>query len=363
MKIVRIASLILLAGLLLSMNACLAVQLETPTASQPSQANHPQFAARIQKSMVSVLTAATPVPPVKPTPTLKPKPRITKAPAKLPGEPPKPSRTLEDTDSSVKASEKRVLSGDKFNDSLYERPFTSQEMVYQPDLDINSVDFAADDDYFFITIRLHGVNETSGTLSGTYGVEFDRTLTGKGDTIILVKGPTAAWSAKGVTLFIDSNKDVGGPTPLIHDEGFKGNGYDKAVPIKGTNAAYARIDPKDKAAVQIAISRSLLVESRFLWGAWADNGLKNVKSYDYNDTMNLSTAGSPINTDADYPIKALYNLDNTCRLPYGFEQVGMSYPGMCVTGSGSAEGEDCYCTDYCMGIDGQLRCCGQWVCN
>jgi hypothetical protein len=362
MKAIRIACIVLLAALLLSMSTACQAAVENTTANKE---NHPQYSARIQKSMVGGLVVTTPAPAGTPTPTLKPSRRITKAPAKLPGEPPAPSRTLEDTDASVKASEKRVLSGDKFLESLYERPFTSQDMIYQPDLDIKTVDFASDADYFFITIRLHGLNESQGTLTGSYGVEFDRTLTGKGDAIIIVKSPAATWSIKGVQLYIDPNKDVGGPTPLIADAGFKGNGYDKSLPVKGTNIAYARIDPLDKQAVQIAISRSLLIESRFLWSAWADNGLKNVKSFDYNDTMTLGAAGSPIQTDADYPIKALYNLDNTCRLPYGFEQMNASYPGMCITTAivqDGGDGGDCYCSSLCIAGD-SVRCCGQWVCD
>jgi hypothetical protein len=358
MKAFRIASISLLAGLLLSLCAACAGAPKSPAAVQD---NHAQYSANVRKSLAASLVIANPGSFVDPTPTPKPSRRVTKAPAKLPGEPPEPSRTLEDTDASVKASEKRVLSGDKFLDSLYERPFTSEEMIYQPDLDINTVDFASDVDYFFITIRLHGLNESKKALTGSYGIEFDRSLTGKGDAILIVKSPATSWSTKNLQLYIDPNKDVGGPTPLVHDDNFKGNGYDKLVPVKGTNIAYARIDPKDPLGVQFAISRSLLTESKFLWGAWADNGLRNVKSFDYNDTMTLSAAGSPVQTDTDYPIKGLYNLDNTCRLPYGFEQTNASYPGMCITTSISQTGSDCYCTDMC-GIE-KLTCCGQWVCD
>ena len=94
----------------------------------------------------------------------------------------------------------------------------------------------------------------------------------------------------------------------------------------------ARIDPQDEAAVQIAVSRSLLGDpEQFLWGAWADNGLREVGMFDYNDTMGPGEAGSPYRGDKDYPLKGLYNLDNTCRLPYGFAQSG-NFPGMCKIG-------------------------------
>ena len=356
MKRARNVILILLAFIMLA-TACAPSANRKAGSSQ--RASLPPAANLLKPMPIKLaILAATPMPS---STALAPKP-TPKAPAKLPGDPPQPSRTLEDTDASIKASEKRVLSGDKFLESLYERPFTAQEMVYQPDLDIKTVDFGADDDYFYITIRLHGLNEGKSTLTGTYAVEFDRTLTGRGDVIVLVRNASSSWSTKNLMIYIDRNKDVGGPTPLAHDEGFKGNGYDTAVRVKTTNIAYARIDPLDKQAVQFAISRSLLTESKFLWGAWADNGLRKVGSFDYNDTMNLSTAGSPIQTDADYPIKALYNLDNTCRLPYGFEQMNASSPGMCITTSIVEAGSDCYCNDYCVQGD-KLVCCGQWVCD
>ena len=85
-------------------------------------------------------------------PTKRPK----RPPLNMPGDIPDPNRTLADSDSSIRAEEHRVLSGDNFNNNLYERPFTSREMVYQPDLDIITVDFAFDDDYFYFTINLNG---------------------------------------------------------------------------------------------------------------------------------------------------------------------------------------------------------------
>jgi hypothetical protein len=47
-------------------------------------------------------------------------------PALMPGEPPTPDRTLQDSDSSLRAYEHRVLSGDNILNNLYERPFYFQ---------------------------------------------------------------------------------------------------------------------------------------------------------------------------------------------------------------------------------------------
>jgi hypothetical protein len=137
--------------------------------------------------------------------------------------------------------------------------------------------------------------------------------------------------------------------------------------MEGDKAAFARLDPDDPISVQIAVSRNLLEDpAEFLWGAWADNGLKNVGMFDYNDAMGPSKAGSPINTDADYPLNALYNLDNTCRLPYGFEQIGVFIPGTCIMqppspeleSSGGASPPNCVCLKW--KTDGT---CGKWVCD
>jgi hypothetical protein len=59
----------------------------------------------------------------------------TKAPLMMPGEPPETERTLIDANSSIKAHENRAVLGDNFLDNIYERPFTSWDMIYQPDLD------------------------------------------------------------------------------------------------------------------------------------------------------------------------------------------------------------------------------------
>jgi len=281
------------------------------------------------------------------------------APLLMPAEPPEPERTLKDFDSSIRASENRAVSGDRFLDSQYERPFTSQEMIYQPDLDIYTVDFAYDEDFFYFTITLYGMNPDEWGLNGMYGVEFDRTKTGRGDLIVWVENPQEDWSLENVSVFTDINGDVGGPQPIVADAGFKGSGYDTRVELEGDKSAFARISPDDAVAIQIAVSRFLLDNpAEFLWGAWADNGLKNETMLDYNDAMGPGEAGSPINTDDNYPLNALYNLDNTCRLPYGFEQMGASIPGMCISQAPAIDEQTCICLKWqTNGI------CGKWVCD
>ena len=61
----------------------------------------------------------------------------------LAGEPQASVRNLEDADGSLRAYEKRALSGDAFLDNRYERSFTQADMLYLPDVDIQSVDIAS----------------------------------------------------------------------------------------------------------------------------------------------------------------------------------------------------------------------------
>lgn len=293
-------------------------------------------------------------------------PQGQRAQRQRPGEVPEPDQTLEDSDSSLRSDENRVLSGDNFLNNLYERPFTAYDMIYQPDLDIYTVDFAYDDYYFYFTITLNGKNVEEWLLTGMYGIEFDRTLTGRGDLLVLVHHPRDQWSLVNLIVFSDENADVGGPTPIVADEGFNGDGYDTKEILIGDEIAFARMSPDDDQAVQIAVSRALLGDpEEFLWGAWAGKDTIRPPMFDLNDVFGESEAGSPYSDSEDYPIKALFNLDNTCRLPYGFSRMSTGYAGMCVTSAptpmpGDDDNPDCTCTDYC--VDG-VTCCGQWICD
>jgi hypothetical protein len=264
--------------------------------------------------------------------------------AVLPGEPPEElDRTLEDSVAGYTGEDKKATQGDNILDNLYERPFTSREMDYQPDLDITTVDFGpGDDGFYYFTIRLYGMNTDGGGLKGMYAIEFDRTLTGRGDLLVTVKDPQKEWTTDGVTIYLDDNRDVGGLTPIVADAGFNGSGYDTTVEMDADSNTFARIDPKDGNAVQFAVSFPLVgAVDQFLWGAWADNGLMDPTRFDYNDSMGPTEAGSPILGNY-YPVKGLYNLDNTCRLPFGLEQTGL-VAGMCKIG---VQNEECKCLEW-----------------
>ncbi len=318
-KFIQTISILLLVAILVI--AC-GVQPEAEPQEAP-QSDQPVPEVEEEKPAETEKEESPPPPPKPEEEPLKP--------SIWPEDPPESERTLEDSDSSLRSYENRVLSGDNFLDNLYERPFTSIEMVYQPDLDIYTVDFAYDDLFFYFTITLNGFNEDEGGLKGLYGIEFDLTLNGRGDLIVITENPQEEWMIINMVVLVDEDGDVGGIVPIIADQGFEGNGYDRRVELNEDKVAFSRISPENPLAIQIAVSRALLDNpDEFLWGAWADNGLKEFALFDYNDTMGQSEAGSPFRDNEDYPIDALYSVDNTCRLPYGFGQGSKSVPGICI---------------------------------
>jgi len=282
-------------------------------------------------------------------------PEATEVPKLMPAEfPPEAERILEDVDSSIKAEEKRTVTGDNILNNLYERPFTAQEMEYQPDLNILTAAISSDENFYYFTLIMDGVDPLSGSLTGTYGIEFDRSQTGRGDMLVWVSSPTTKWSMENLAVYFNNNARVGGTKPVVAEEGYNEPGYTDTFTLEGDKVAWAKLMPQEPSAVIIAVSRALLGEpEEFLWGAWADGGVRDPSLFDYDDHFGPSAAGSPINTDPDYPVKALYSLDNTCRLPYGFSVVS-GIPGACLTGSSS-----CKCVKWAAGAP----VCLDWDCE
>ncbi len=349
MRFARVFIFVLLLSLLAACG-------KAPAESAPAAPAEPASAA-----------PAEPAPPAAPAtqePTEEAPPEVpVSLPLLMSGEPPESVRTLEDADGSLRAEEKRALSGDAFLDNRYERPFAQTDMIYLPDVDIQTVDIASDDAFFYFTITLRGVDFGTGKFTAAYGIEFDRTLTGRGDLLVYATDPQPEWSSENLNVYADENGTVGGLRPMVAETGMASDGYETAVALENDRVAYARVNPQDATAVQIAVSRALLDnDEEFLWGAWADKVIKDPSKFDYNDTFGPSEAGSPIKPSADYPLKALHSLDNTCRLPFGFSQETSTTPGTCINvAPAAAGGGGCirYCVRTCISLPG---CCS-WGCR
>jgi hypothetical protein len=164
-------------------------------------------------------------------------------------------------------------------------------------------------------------------------VELDVDIDGRGDWLVLAGQPGAVWSTDRVRVWRDINKDVGNNAPIQSDPPQTGDGYETLVFREGQgedpDLAWARLDPADNRSVQIAFKNEMIKgDVEFLWGAWADQGLVNPGWFDYVDHFTHDEAGSSIRGLSQYPLKALFEVDNTCRWAVGFTPEGKE-PGLC----------------------------------
>ncbi len=252
----------------------------------------------------------------------------------VPGEPPGSWLSeITDRDTSAVAAEKRALGGENFSKNLFERPFNANAMdQYFADLDITRARLFEDAQWVYVSIRLAGKNN-SGFLGGNYGVEVDLDVDGRGDLLIFTGAPGAQWSTDGVRAWLDNNNDVGSSHPVDSDAPGSGDGYESLYFDAGLgvdpDAAWVRLAPDDPAGVQIAFKLSLLNnDTKYTWGVWTDRSILNPAWFDYNDHFTAAQAGSSLVESSEYPIKGLYELDNTCRWAVGFTPTG-SEPGIC----------------------------------
>ena len=311
--------------LIVSMLACNVPQVVTPSTSAPNTSVD-------ATATIAVVTEGIPISSTE-TATATQVPIVHTL---VPGE---PSAALisgiTDLDSSDFALEHRTNGGDDFSLNLYERPFNAQTMdQYFPNLDIIQTRLTRDSNWYYLNINLVGP-DANGQMSGVYGIELDLNIDGRGDLLVMASKPTAAWSTDGVQAWADKNKDVGSTNPIHSDAPVNGDGYETIVFDQGVgtdpDAAWARLSPSDPNSVQIAFKRSLINDDgTFTWGAWAmSESTFNPAWFDFNDHFTVAEAGSPLQAlTTYYPIKALAEVDNTCRWAVGFTPVGTE-PGIC----------------------------------
>lgn len=91
--------------------------------------------------------------------------------------------------------------------------------------------------------------------------------------------------------------------------------------------SWVRIFPGPQATVQFAFKKSWS-GTVFMLGPIADAGLKDPGKMDYNDRFTIAQAGSPIRNNPNYPLKALFAVDNVCRAAFGFKPTGYE-PQLC----------------------------------
>lgn len=283
-----------------------------------------------------------------------------------------------DQDSSVTADQKRSNGGDRFTFEQFERPFNADTMdVYFPNLDIIETYVYQDDLWIYGTIRV--VDRSAVTVAPyRFAMQLDVHLDGKGDWLVLAQNPPSTdWTTDGVQVYFDANKDVGSLTAMTADQAAGGDGFEQMVFDQGKgddpDSAWVRVSPDDANTVEIAVKRYLLgAPVAFMVNMWVGHSTLDPAMFDYDDHYTHEQAGA-----ADpgfplfYPIKAIHELDNSCRIAVGFQPKG-SEPGLCLvasvpaapeSGSGSGSGAGPSCVAYGGSCGAGSGCCDNVPCT
>lgn len=241
-----------------------------------------------------------------------------------------------DFDSSKILENKTPIGGDRFTYGRFERPFNANTMdVYFSQIDIINTSVFQDDTWVYGTIELKELQADS-TENVKYAVELDVNIDGKGDWLVIAGKPTSTdWSVTGVQVYKDANQDVGGELAMLTDEvktendGFESLVFDQGL-TGDPDTAWVRISPSNPNVVEFAVKKGALENpTRFLINMWAGTSLLSPDMYDINDQFTHEEAGAADEgLEYFYPIKAVSEIDNTCRMAVGFQPNG-SEPGIC----------------------------------
>jgi hypothetical protein len=250
-----------------------------------------------------------------------------------PGEPPARISGMDDSTEQTTPVPNSVNAGDNFSENIFERPF-SLDMTYRPELDIVKTNFAKDANWFYTTIFLAGPIPESANTGPNYGVELDINKDGRGEFLVWASPAYSKdWTRANTKIYGTSTNMVGGPHPTLSDAPWSGTTYDKMLFVGATdstnNGAWVRISPNNSKSIDIAFNPSLVGgPSEFVWGVWADDGIKDPTKFDYNDQFTKVQAGAAFKGDANFPPKAIFAVDNTCRFWVGFTPT-VAIPGSC----------------------------------
>lgn len=227
----------------------------------------------------------------------------------------------------VSAPNAPITGGDRFTFGQFERPFNSQKMdVYFPELDIVDTLVMRDQTWIFGTIQVNGFDQNAG---GKYALEFDVDRDGRGDYLVIASNPASTeWTMVGVQIFSDENNDVGDASPLFADESSVDDGFETLIFDQGmgedVESAFVRISPNNPNVVEFAVKQTVLGSPySFMVNMWAGTSLLDPALFDLNDAYSHEQAGAANpGFELFYPIKAISELDNTCRLAVGFQPTG-----------------------------------------
>ncbi len=267
-----------------------------------------------------------------PTPTASPKPAPTITPeivhVDLPGGPVgKIYQTVHDQVNENTAPKKEAYGGDDFNLGRFERPF-DQKMNYMPLVDLVTVQLSREDPlWIYVLLKVDRPFVAVPSSKPHFMVELDTNLDNRGDYLIVTDLPEdTEWSTKSVQVLTAPDFNIGGKVAVKPDPQLsEGRGYYEIIFDDGKgedpDLAWSKRSKVDPATVLIAFKNTLTGGEKggFVWLPWADEGMLQWSLFDFNDHFTLEQAGFPIKTDLkNYPLKELWGVDNTCRMPSGF---------------------------------------------
>jgi len=272
--------------------------------------------------------------------------------------------TAHDNENSLFFDTKKVKTGDEFYKNRFERPFTSVDMAYLPDLDIVNFSITSDENFFYIKISMVSLDKLTQSLTGSYGVEIDRNADGRAELLLTTHPPyTTEFSADNVAAYLDVNGDVGGSI-INRPDNFPSDGFEKTI-FDLSKGVYPKDNPDlvwvrqttdgDLPAVEIAFERWIFKGGKeaFMWSVLSNAVAINPASLYYQDHFTAEQAGAANTDDPNYPIKDLAAMDNTCRVPLGFQANGTEPLGCYVSGgevevkaTPSADGPNSTCAQY-----------------
>jgi hypothetical protein len=220
-------------------------------------------------------------------------------------------------------------------------------MAYLPDLDIVNFSITSDVNFFYVNISMVELDPATQSLTGYYGVEIDRNADGRAEVLLTTRPPySTGFTADNMAVYLDADGDVGGEI-INRPDGFPANGFETTVfdlsrgiyPEGNSDLAWVRQTTDGTLpAVEIAFARWMFRDGgeSFMWSVLADDAVIDPALLYYNDSFTSEQAGAANTDDPNYPIKELAAMDNTCRVPLGFQASG-NEPLGCFVKSGESE--------------------------
>ena len=241
------------------------------------------------------------------------------------------NQTVHDQTDEKTAPQKQAFGGDDFKNGKYERPF-DPEMNYLPYADLVSIQLnRADPLWIYVTFKVNAPLTDDPTGKTQFMIEIDKDLDSRGDVLIVSGIPKSKeWSTESVMVLSNPDVNVGGTLVVKPDPDLsEGRGYYEEIFNNGKgddpDLAMSRLSRNFPDTVLVAFKNTLTggEKGKFIWLPWTDAGMHDGTLFEYNDHFTYEQAGYPVKDDLpNYPLKALWGVDNTCRMPSGFTVEG-----------------------------------------